>query len=323
MRHLRVLYHIGFWLGFVLLFYSQNPESPWEDYLVWFWILFVSALVVYTNIFVLLPRFFFVKKYVLYSFLLIISIAIGSYMIGFGLNTENEVFKNDFIQNLINIFFIVLITSTLKFYRGYQKKQSRLIKVENEQLKTEVKLLKAQVNPHFLFNTLNNLYGLIIQNKNEQASEITLKLSDLMRYLLQSSKAEKVKLSEEIQFVKDYLALEKVRLSQNADIKLTVSGIDSEVHIAPLLFIPFVENAFKHGLQSLTKNCYVHFTIAKQGSELFFEAENSLGEHLQKVPSEMGLDNLKKRLELIYPQKHLLEIEKNEDFFKASLQLSL
>ena len=144
-----------------------------------------------------------------------------------------------------------------------------------------------------------------------------------MRYLLDSSKSESVKLSEEIQFIEDYLALEKIRLSQNANIKLTVSGIDSQVHIAPLLFIPFVENAFKHGLQSLRKNCYAHFTIAKQGNELFFEAENSLGEHLNQVPSGTGLDNIKKRLELIYPEKHLLEIEETDTFYKALLQITL
>ncbi|NRB59435.1 MAG: histidine kinase [Winogradskyella sp.] len=319
----RILYHILFWFGFTLLFAYQNFNAPLEDYLTWFWILFISATTVYINLYYLLPKYFFKKKYILYFSLLLVLIVAFAPLIKLGTKTANKFLEYNFFQEIVNLFFFVVITSSLKFYREFQRKQARLIKVENEQLKTELRLLKAQVNPHFLFNTLSNLYGLIIQNKNQQASEVTLKLSDLMRYLLDSSKSESVKLSEEIQFIEDYLALEKIRLSQNANIKLTVSGIDSQVHIAPLLFIPFVENAFKHGLQSLRKNCYAHFTIAKQGNELFFEAENSLGEHLNQVPSGTGLDNIKKRLELIYPEKHLLEIEETDTFYKALLQITL
>jgi LytS/YehU family sensor histidine kinase len=167
------------------------------------------------------------------------------------------------------------------------------------------------------------LYGLVIQNKNEQAAEVTLKLSDLMRYLLQSSKADKVKLSEEIQFLEDYLTLERIRLTQNADITFEVSGMATEVLVAPLLLIPLVENTFKHGLQSLTNDCYTHFTLAVQENELFFEAKNSIGKHLDNIPSGTGLENLKKRLELIYPNQHILEIEENNSYFKVALQISL
>jgi sensor histidine kinase YesM len=320
---MRILYHIGFWLGFILLFAYQNPNSALEDYLPWLWVLLNAALVVYTNIYYLLPRFFFRKKYGFFILFLMLTIAIGSYTTGLGLTSEHSFFKSDYIQHVINLTVFVVITSSLKFYREYQQKQAHLIKVENEQLKTELKLLKAQVNPHFLFNTLSNLYGLIIQSKNHQAGDITLKLSDLMRYLLQSSKAEKVKLSKEVQFIEDYLDLEKIRLTQNADIQFTVSGTETEVLIAPLLFIPLIENAFKHGLQSLTKNGYAHFTLAKQGDEIFFEAKNSIGKNLDKVLSGTGLENLRKRLELIYPQKHILEVEKNELDFKVSLQISI
>ena len=159
---MRILYHIGFWLGFTLLFVYQNPDGQLEDYLSWFWILFVAAVVVYTNLYYLLPQFFFRKKYVLYGLFLLLLIALGSYVVGFGLISDKGVLQNNLIQNFINLSFFIIITSSLKFYREYQQKQARLIKVENEQLKTELKLLKAQVNPHFLFNTLSNLYGLVI-----------------------------------------------------------------------------------------------------------------------------------------------------------------
>ncbi len=121
---------------------------------------------------------------------------------------------------------------------------------------------------------------MVIQNKKEQAADVTLKLSALMRYLLQSSKADKVSLSEEIQFLQDYLALEEIRLTQKADIQFDISVTNTDVLIAPLLFIPLVKNTFKHGLQNLTNHCFAHFSIAEQEGELFFEAKNSLGEHL-------------------------------------------
>lgn len=319
----RILYHIGLWLGFTLIFVYQNLNSTWEDYVSWFWILFISAIVVYTNLYVLLPKFFFKKKYLIYALLLLVLLAAATPMVRLGIISNKETMAYHPVQDSINLLFFVVITSSLKFFREYQQKQARLIKVENEQLKTELKLLKAQVNPHFLFNTLSNLYGLVIQNKNQQAANVTLKLSDLMRYLLQSSKAEKVKLTEEIQFLEDYLTLEKIRLSQNADIQFEVTGIEKEVMVAPLLFIPLVENAFKHGLQSLTKNCYAHFTLAKQGNEIYFEAKNSIGKHLNNIPSGTGIENLQKRLELIYPKKHILEIDKNNAYFKVSLQISV
>lgn len=320
----RLLYHIGFWASFTLLFVYQNPEGTVNDYLSWFWILSVAAAVVYTNLYYLLPKFFFPKKYIPYAISLLLLLVVGSYATYMGVVSDKEILRSNFFQGFINLFFFVVITSSLRFYRGYQRKQARLIKVENEQLKTELKLLKAQVNPHFLFNTLSNLYGLILHDQNEQAAEITLKLSDLMRYLLKSSSMEKVRLSEEIKFLEDYLSLEKIRLSHNLDIQLEVSGLDEEVQVAPLLFIPLVENTFKHGLQTISEDCFAHFTLAKQGRDLFFEAHNSIGQPRQQVlQSGTGLNNLRKRLALIYPNQHILEIAENEADFKASLQITI
>jgi len=320
---MRALYHIGFWLIFTLVFVFQNPDRNAADYFSWFWILFVAAGVSYTNIFYLLPRFFFTKRYGLYVLLLLPLISAGSFVLKLGIFSNIKALDSSFFQGFINLFFFVVITSSFEFFREYRQKQALLIKVENEQLKTELKLLKAQVNPHFLFNTLSNLYGLILQDQNQRAAEVTLKLADLMRYLLQSSKTEKVPLAEEVKFIEDYLALEKIRLAQKADIQFITSGLDSNVQVAPMLFISFVENAFKHGLQSLKKESYAHFTLAHQGNELYFEAKNSLGDPVAGQQRGTGLKNLQKRLELNYPNKHILEIAQNDQYFKASLQITL
>jgi LytS/YehU family sensor histidine kinase len=195
---------------------------------------------------------------------------------------------------------------------------------ENEQLKTELSLLKSQVNPHFLFNTLNNLYGLIIQNHNTEASEITLKLSDLMRYTLKSSKQLSVSLKDEIKFVEDYLAIEKIRLANNVQIIFEYSGLDKNILIAPLLFIPMVENVFKHGMQNISQENYIHLFLSIQGNELFFEVQNSiLGSADKQFKSGTGLSNLRKRLQLNYPQKHQLDINISDNNFKAILYIQL
>jgi LytS/YehU family sensor histidine kinase len=320
---LRILYHLAFWGFFTLLFLQQNPKVVLQDFLAWFTILGVSTMVVYTNLYLLFPKFFFTKKYSIYFLLLVLIIGLGALSLKLLFPSGNTSFSISIFLHFINIFFFVVITSSLKFLRGFLQKQELLMKSEKEQLKTELSLLKAQVNPHFLFNTLNNLYGLILQNENLQAAEITLKLSDLMRYLLESSKTERISLQKEIKFLEDYLVLEKIRLSAQADIRFVVYGLEKDIFVAPLLFIPLVENAFKHGLQKFSKDSFAYFILTLQGNELYFEAHNSVGKNLPKVKSGTGLENLRKRLELMYPEKHLLEVEQNEEIFKVILQISI
>ncbi|WP_396147814.1 sensor histidine kinase [Flavobacterium sp.] len=321
---LRILYHLAFWGFFTLLFLQQNPKVVLQDFLAWFTILGVSTMVVYTNLYLLFPKFFFTKKYSIYFLLLVLIIGLGALSLKLLLPSGNTSFLTSIFQQFVNLFFFVVITSSLKFLRGFLQKQELLMKLEKEQLKTELSLLKAQVNPHFLFNTLNNLYGLILQNENLQAADITLKLSDLMRYLLESSKTERISLQKEIKFLEDYLVLEKIRLSAQADIRFVVYRLEKDIFVAPLLFIPFVENAFKHGLQSISESSFAHFYLSIQGKDLFFEAVNSVGQNITTPEkSGTGLENLRKRLELLYPEKHLLEVEQNEGIFKVILQISI
>jgi LytS/YehU family sensor histidine kinase len=321
---LRVLYHLAFWGFFIFLFWQQNPNATTQEYLAWFIVLGVAGLVVYINLFLLFPKYFFRKKYIIYSLFLFVTISSGTFTLRLLFSSGNSSFSLPIFQHFVNLFFIVVITSSFKLFREYSRKQELLIRAENEQLKTKLNLLKSQVNPHFLFNTLNNLYGLITQNQNAQASEITLKLGDLMRYLLESSKMERVGLDKEIQFMEDYLALEKIRLSQDADIRFEVSGINRDIFIAPLLFIPLVENAFKHGLNTISADSFAHFSLSVQGNEIYFEAINSVGKPPENSEiSGTGLENLKKRLQLIHPGRHKLDVEKTTNQFKAILHFQI
>lgn len=323
----RLAPHLLGWGALFLTIALQNDLSEWEfgDYYSIGGIFGLVALATYLNLYLLIPRYLFLKNYKHYASFASLLVIATALLITFWLSELDQIdWFSRFIASIINVVFVLLMTIGGKFLIEYLRKMMKLKEIENKQLKAELNLLKAQVNPHFLFNTLNNLYGLITQNQNQQASDVTLKLADLMRYLLESSKSDVVSLNKEIQFIDDYLSLEKIRLSQKTDIKFTVSGMNKELFVAPLLFIPLVENAFKHGLNTILADSFAHFSLSVQGNELFFEAINSVGKSPENSEkSGTGLENLKKRLQLIYPQKHQLDIEQTSNQFKVILHIQL
>lgn len=323
----RIIPHLLGWGGLFLVVLLQNDLSDWdfEDYYILSGFFGFMGMAAYVNLYLLIPRYLFIKNYRHYTGFVSILVIGTALLLSLWMSEFDQIdWLSRFIVMVINVVFFLMITSGGRFLIEYLKKMMKLKEIENKQLKVELNLLKAQVNPHFLFNTLNNLYGLITQNQNQQASDVTLKLADLMRYLLESSKTDVVSLNKEIQFLEDYLSLEKIRLSQKTDIKFTVSGMNKELFVAPLLFIPLVENAFKHGLNTISADSYAHFSLSVQGNELFFEALNSVGKSLENSEkSGTGLENLKKRLQLIYPQKHQLVIEQTANQFKVILNIQL
>ncbi len=325
----KLLFHALGWGVLLLLVLLQNDLSDWndEDYFLFAVVLVCMGMVVYINLYLLIPRFLFTKKYAHYTGFLFLLVFLTASLITWiisDLDLESIDWSSRFVVTLIAMVSLALLTSGGKLLAEYLRKMMKFKEIENKQLKDELALLKEQIQPHFLFNTLNNLYGLITQDQNQKAAEITLKLSDLMRYLLESSKTDKVSLKKEIQFLEDYLSLEKIRLSKNTDIRFEVSGIVSNVLIAPLLFIPLVENAFKHGLKTNKSDSFAHFSLSVQGKDLFFEAKNLLGKSLENSPeSGTGIENLRKRLQLIYPNNHLLDIQKSNDEYKVILHIQL
>ena len=323
----RVAPHLIGWGALLLVILLQNDLSDWEfeDYYSIIGLIVFIGIAVYINLYFLIPRYLFLKKYLCFGIYVSILILSSSLLIAIWMTKFDQInWFSRFIVMVINVVFSLLMTSAGKFLFEYLQKMIKLKEIENKQLKAELNILKSQVNPHFLFNTLNNLYGLITQNENQKAAEITLKLAELTRYLLESSKKEKVSIKRELQFIEDYLCLEKIRLSNNTDIKFDVSGIEEEMFVAPLLFIPLVENAFKHGLQTVTEKSFAHFSLAIQGDDLFFEAKNSIGKKFQNYStSGTGIANLKNRLQLIYPEKHQLDIENTANFYKVTLHLEL
>ncbi|NLR93853.1 sensor histidine kinase [Flammeovirga agarivorans] len=193
--------------------------------------------------------------------------------------------------------------------------------LKNEKASAELQLLKSQINPHFFFNTLNNLYGLTVE-KSDKASEVVLKLGDMMRYTIYEGREEKVPIQEEIKYLENYIELHKIRYQKNVQVHF-INSVISEFEIAPLLYIILLENSFKHGVETLVENAYIFIEIEEYGNSVAFTIENNFDKAMQDHRVGIGLENLKKRLELIYPDKYTFEEIKGINTYKTLLTIDL
>jgi sensor histidine kinase YesM len=291
--------------------------------------------VIYFNLLYLMPNYFFPKRYLAYALWLILSVLASIPVLFFvwHLVADNpQEFKTDFQENrpmyfLIAIFNIginVAFTMGLKLAKRYFGQQQRNKDLENRTLQSELKFLRAQVNPHFLFNTLNNLYSLTLK-KDEKAPETVLKLSEMMRYMLYECNEKQVPLEKEINCIQNYLDLEQIRQGHRCDISFDLKGNVNGQQIAPLLFIPFIENSFKHGVNNQIGSGYVHIDLKVDGEELDLHVENGKpAETIKNTESGgIGLENVRRRLNLIYPKRHKLQIQDREDAYVVDLKLKL
>ena len=187
-----------------------------------------------------------------------------------------------------------------------------------EKSKTELSLLRAQINPHFFFNTLNNLYALTIKN-SKQAPEVILKLSDMMRYTIYEGEKEKVKIVDEIEYLNNYIELHKIRYKKSVEITFN-HQIDTDQTVSPLLYIILLENAFKHGIDSLSENAFVNINLYEKDNAIYFEIENNFDAKEKNESSGIGLKNLKKRLSLVYKNNHELKTSITKNIYKTTLK---
>jgi two-component system, LytTR family, sensor kinase len=292
----------------------------------------VLLILVYLNLLFFYTLFFKTKKYFYYIFCILSIILIASY-----LNTKLELFVREkrglengqvFFIFFIKQFFMavryVLTAFLLQITVDYYEQKERIKRIELEKTVAELNFLRAQVNPHFLFNTLNNLYALIIE-KSDKSGECVLKLADILKYILAEGKEDKVSLKKELMLLENYIELERLR-KPDADVSFTTeSGVNSYV-ISPLLLLPFIENSFKHGLNTVTKNGFIHLHIKAVDESLSLTIENNIppGDNAVAVQSHgIGIENVRKRLELLYPNRYQLLIERKKNSFLVNLQLQL
>ncbi len=225
--------------------------------------------------------------------------------------------------------YIITTIFSLAFYflggfLGLTKGLYRRERINNEKevhrQETELRFLRAQLNPHFLFNSLNSIYSLV-RNKSGEAPEAVITLSELMRYMLYETKQEFVPLEKELGYIKNYVSLQLLRLSNSENVKLLITGASKDKQIPPLMLIPFIENAFKYGTDFEGKT-FIDMRIKIGESQLIFDVANKIGAYKKDLAnSGVGLENIKARLKLQYPQKHVLEINKEHGCYHVHLEL--
>jgi len=248
-----------------------------------------------------------IPKWLSWTFLIVIAFIIIIFNDAFG---ESEI-----LGIFAFLYFFLLI---FLFSRWIFNQIRSLIRLKDEKAKTELLHLKSQVNPHFFFNMLNNLYGLVDKD-SKKAQELILKLSDMMRYSIYEGQKDLVPLSAEVEYLQNYIALHKMRYHKTIDVVFNPQVGETEVQIMPLLFIILLENAFKHGVENLRENAYVHINMTAENNEIHFDIENNFDATQDKEQGGIGLENLKRRLELVYPKSHTLSFSKTNDIYKAQL----
>lgn len=276
-------------------------------------ITFVGIIIIGLSFFSILAKEF-IKKYALYTlFFYVLSIGYFLYIRVYTHDINVYLQQEKEIKIILALPFFVLILGW--FFQQWKWLKS----VEAKKSNAELALLKSQINPHFFFNTLNNLYGLTVE-KSDDAPDVVLKLSDMMRYTIYMGKEDLVPLKEEISYLENYIELHKIRYHKNVDITLKYSNT-TNYQIAPLLYIIALENAFKHGIEKLTENAYIHINITTEKEIIFFEIENNFELPETDLKAGIGLDNLKQRLQLLYPKKHQLHIQKSSSVYTLSIKL--
>ncbi|MDE1206742.1 sensor histidine kinase [Tenacibaculum larymnensis] len=239
-------------------------------------------------------------------------------LIGIIIVAFNDTFgKLEGFVEFITLYFLVAFST---FFYWLFKQIKSIIRLKNEKTKTELMHLKSQVNPHFFFNTLNNLYGLVGKDA-KKAQELILKLSDMMRYSVYDGEKDTVLLSEEVTYLQNYIELHKMRYHKAIDIQFKIDITDNDYKVMPLLFIILLENAFKHGVENLRNNAYVHLTLKAHQNAIHFEIENNFDASEENQDEGIGLQNLKRRLELVYPKNHTLTTSKTGDVYYANLNI--
>ncbi|MBA4851038.1 sensor histidine kinase [Emticicia sp. BO119] len=343
----RIVYHIAFWIAYVLFKSYLNFESlqysmPKENVFYLFFLavgiqssyLPIKIPLVYTVFYItsqFLSKNWGVIKTVFITLLtflvsivafLKVSGLIQQYVLKRSMENENYFTLASFLYAFFLLSFTCGIALALKLIRQNIQARETAQEMAQKRLETELKFLKAQTNPHFLFNTLNNIYGLA-RKKSDDTAEVVMKLSKLLRFMLYETNKPYIPIEEELRVIQDYIELERIRYNQRLKVDFNTTIDDLHEPIAPLILLPFVENAFKHGASETIHESYISIRLQLQKSNLYFSVENSRTDDNQsEITEKIGLSNVRRQLELMYPG-HQLNIENKNTAFKIVLELNL
>jgi sensor histidine kinase YesM len=339
----RIIQHVLFWsffftMDFIDVLQHTEVKSILFILLITILKLWDTVFIVYLNRFLFIPKFFIKKKYITHIVITIIAIfgfATISYFLLRPIMANIE-FSSDrpgpkrmvFWGSVIQSTLLVILTTLIHFTKEWIKVKDieiNLAELEKEKLDAELKSLKAQINPHFLFNMLNNIYSLSLE-KSDKSPKMILMLSDLMSYILYDCQDEKVSIEKEIQFLKNLIELEIISVGEDVSIEFNFDDSLISHQVSPLLFIPFVENAFKHCSKNGKDKSFVNINLNHVGDKVCLKIENSTEQTNELINDNyhgVGITNVEKRLTLLYPNKHHLAIQEKEDSYKTELCLEL
>jgi two-component system, LytTR family, sensor kinase len=339
-KGIRIISHSLFWIIYIIFFYLQYVfYSKDVDSMSILSSLLLTAVVdifaAYFTVYYLLPEYLFKKKYIAFAVLFLISAAIAilvqrvllyyiaiPYFYGESVSHTKSFWHINPFYSFFNIYTVVSLFAVIKLMKYWYRNQHLKTELEKKNQTSELALLRTQLNPHFLFNTLNNIDALISSDQNK-ASDAVIKLSEIMRFTLYEASNDRVPLEREINYLENYISLQQLRLKNPYFVKFENTTDCKGMTIAPMLFIPFVENAFKHGLKNVVAPG-IEITLNCENDVLTFEVINrysNLEEQNKDATSGIGLANTRKRLNLLYPEKHKLEIRKSTGIFKVNLSI--
>ena len=317
--------------------HMHNRGLPWEEYVSFIASFLVMVSMYYVNYFILTPRLLFRKKYFAFYSILLFFVSLLLFVpevdhLFSGPPTQNQLNSSNsyqiegipspveyllhFSRFELQIFFmgiLVLIFST------YMSTIQRLREAEAGKTKAELSFLKAQINPHFLFNTLNSIYSLAYQ-KSDRTAPAIIKLSGLMRHVISDSTKEFVSLSKEVEYISNYIELQKLRLTSTTHVSFNTSGNLEEKEIAPMILLPFIENAFKYG-SNTEQLSEIKIILSVIGNAIQFEVSNTIVNQQHVASEGIGVGNSRERLELVYPGHYLLNISNSEHLYTVTLHI--
>lgn len=328
-------YHVVFWISlFLVMLATSIPSMGFVQALLTDFInVGFFAGISYFNYFYLFPKYLKDRNlWWHFGALVVISLLITPiktiflFFFSSGNIELQSHYLNDQFFIFISTFFAGTSTTIYKVMNDWLIQQRDKKELESQTLQSELKFLKSQINPHFLFNTLNSLYALTLK-KSDLAPEIVLKLSEMMRYMLYECNEKEVPLQKEINYMQNYLELEKLRHGAKMLINLKVNGEVSDQKISPLILIPFIENSFKHGINNQITQGFVNLELNIFDNDLQMILENSKSPSLPKIGDKrsggIGLVNVRRRMAILYPDHHHLEIKESPNTYKIELNLNL
>jgi two-component system, LytTR family, sensor kinase len=340
MLNKRIIRHCIFWVV-CLLALTDFYMGPEYDKIFKILLLFITAMPVfvgysYLSMYVVIPaafrseRFWLLIGYFIVAsigFAILYRICINFFYYRFfdpsHFQQTHYLNYRSIANNMVAVNMPFLMFAAAKLIRDYLMEMNKKSDIENKNMEAELSLLAAQLHPHFLFNTLNNLYSLSLSGSPKTATSLQ-KIKGLMNYILYECGQPEISIKKEINLIDNYIELEKLRYDKKLNVSFTVDIQENDFMIAPMILFTFVENCFKHGSSKLVGNSYIRIKLSSQGNNMTFETENSIPTAARSIKHEnqgLGLENVKKRLAFLYPDHHTLIINPEENRFSVELKI--